>query len=298
MGCWNATCFLSNLTIRHKNPVRLIVLKPRTYLESFHGPQDFWEPVGLPIKGIYDEYGSIEKPESGIHVNFLCRYFNQLKKKLVVSPRYSTFYGDKDFSSGILPLLSAIERNYLALPVRELPKNNKDDIEFNYDQAQQPKIHVFNTVMIHEELFQAAINSFTPNETKFIDEIRRDVEYAVHQRKTKKHLEELKADASIDELRQRILDLLEQSQKNYYERSDYEYVYHNSVLRYDFKAYLSEQEITPEDLESYIKTVSEFTLFEAFLANIHKPYVPAVGKGTQDNNIRLVKKLATAISQF
>ena len=53
MGCWNATCALSNLHIRYSEPVYVFVLH-----KIVGSPE--WEPIMLPIEATYDEYGSFE----------------------------------------------------------------------------------------------------------------------------------------------------------------------------------------------------------------------------------------------
>jgi len=67
MGCWNETCFMSNLPIRHGDPVVAFITaqggwEPTKHRAraSFCYPGDEEEPISLPIKARYNDYGSIE----------------------------------------------------------------------------------------------------------------------------------------------------------------------------------------------------------------------------------------------
>lgn len=65
MGCYNYTCGISNLPIRVDEDVYMIMLLPTGY--TCYGLQyntdDNLEVFGFPIKGKYDDYGSIEEIE-------------------------------------------------------------------------------------------------------------------------------------------------------------------------------------------------------------------------------------------
>ena len=80
MGCWNGTCFLSNMSIMHGDPIRLqLILSSNIGKVNDHfDPDEFTEetdpreinglcyvndnysPWGFAISGNYNDYGSIE----------------------------------------------------------------------------------------------------------------------------------------------------------------------------------------------------------------------------------------------
>lgn len=67
MGCWNGTCFMSNLPILDGNRIVLIITALGNRLvaddkcsTAFCHPNDNEDPITLPIKGTYDDYGSIK----------------------------------------------------------------------------------------------------------------------------------------------------------------------------------------------------------------------------------------------
>lgn len=83
MGCWNGTCFLSNMSILHGDPIRLQLIlsstigksedsfDPKTFTEEddpreingICNVNDIYSPWGFAISGKYSDYGSIEEIE-------------------------------------------------------------------------------------------------------------------------------------------------------------------------------------------------------------------------------------------
>lgn len=64
MGCWSETCGITQLPINAGDKVRLFILFENYLSENKGGgscyPNDIWAPLGLPIQGVYDDYGGIE----------------------------------------------------------------------------------------------------------------------------------------------------------------------------------------------------------------------------------------------
>lgn len=65
MGCWNATCGFSNLSIHHGDKVVGFILKPKNDLKPDMGggycyPNEMWDPIPVPFYGKYNDYGSME----------------------------------------------------------------------------------------------------------------------------------------------------------------------------------------------------------------------------------------------
>ena len=63
MGCWNATCNISNLPINYGDKIVLIPLVKIKEKASFNNcyPTGTFVPYAFPIVGSYDDYGGIEK---------------------------------------------------------------------------------------------------------------------------------------------------------------------------------------------------------------------------------------------
>lgn len=68
MGLWNETCVISNLPIMADTPARLVLLvQSPNYHEAHAGYTEghsLWTPWSLPLPGVYDGYGRIEKVDS------------------------------------------------------------------------------------------------------------------------------------------------------------------------------------------------------------------------------------------
>lgn len=63
MGCWKATDMLTNLPIFAGEPVvGFIIAKSHTGGKTCY-PDECWRPITMPIYGVYDDYGGIEKME-------------------------------------------------------------------------------------------------------------------------------------------------------------------------------------------------------------------------------------------
>jgi hypothetical protein len=60
MGCWNKTCGLSNLHIKHGDEVYVFVLEENTNKTDRCYSTSFWRPVLLPFMSKYNDYGGGE----------------------------------------------------------------------------------------------------------------------------------------------------------------------------------------------------------------------------------------------
>lgn len=71
MGCWNASCFLTNLPITYGEQVRVFILHKQKNSElRYCYPTSSWRPFAFSFKGKYNDYGSIEE-ENGLMLNFI-----------------------------------------------------------------------------------------------------------------------------------------------------------------------------------------------------------------------------------
>src|SRR4051812_34258342 len=67
MGCFNATCMVSNLPIAYGDQIVMLVLSRNKWaghpkLDLLHVTEE-WGIVGFPFFGKYDDYGGIEEVE-------------------------------------------------------------------------------------------------------------------------------------------------------------------------------------------------------------------------------------------
>lgn len=147
MGCWNATCNISNLPIFYGEKVVLIPLvRTRETANSTNCcyPTDNFVPFGFPIFGEYDEYGGLNNPtttkENENHLMNL-KYF------------YAKKYEDKEFEEAnknnsfedlVNNVLTCAEGCYLEEDVKtELHPKGMAEISY---------------MMIHYDLYMTLIN--------------------------------------------------------------------------------------------------------------------------------------------
>lgn len=78
MGCWNGTCGISNLPIRHGTEIYVFPIE-EAYRDSFCYATALYRPSVLPFRAVYDDYGGGEDC-SGVGLEVL---MNGIKSKLV-----------------------------------------------------------------------------------------------------------------------------------------------------------------------------------------------------------------------
>lgn len=130
MGCWNGTCFISNLPIRHGEPIVGFTIEYAHWSSDldYSGscyPEAFARPIGLPLYGEYNDYGRIEKVEANVAQEYLLHLFNAK---------------DSDV------LLADIERDN----IKRVSNITKKEVGVGL-------------VMVHRDIFNKLIKSFVPN---------------------------------------------------------------------------------------------------------------------------------------
>lgn len=109
MGCWNATCNVTNLPIYAGEKIVLIPLAKVKEECEFNVcyPADVFIPFGLPIIGEYDEYGGIEKvqtnEENKRHLMEDFNYFYQNSSS--IDRAYKLAEKDEDFEAFVKNIL-------------------------------------------------------------------------------------------------------------------------------------------------------------------------------------------------
>lgn len=122
MGCWNGTCAVSNLAIRENDPVRLIILK--RWIGEFSGSgfcnsAGIWTPLVMPIRGLYNDYGSIKDYELP---PFHEISFEQMRQRWSIDPDEAFRVERKSFKEtltwdGILEAISVRAARYCQQPL-------------------------------------------------------------------------------------------------------------------------------------------------------------------------------------
>ncbi len=179
MGCWNGTCFLSNLSIRAGDRIKLQLLMSTSgeqssdYInldeyEQGHDPRDIngltypcdnYFPFAPIITGEYNDYGSIENVKTDGNLSFLQNYVNELvkNKKIVSLQSVEKWLNRNRESKNPKKGLDA------TIPVKV------DDIDEFIDMVERGSILVkgnrswmrLRFVMMHEDIYLDAIKSMS-----------------------------------------------------------------------------------------------------------------------------------------
>ena len=140
MGCWNGTCALSNLPILEEDKIVLIPII---------GKGTSYEPIGLPIRGYYNDYGMIESITNPEVADVFYQRMNEALNKKWISiedtDRYKTDY------ETVEELLSLIERELVS------------DKRVRYE-GDIPRF--VNFVMMHESIYDKVILSQYSSDVK------------------------------------------------------------------------------------------------------------------------------------
>jgi hypothetical protein len=153
MGCWDVTCAISHLPIQEDDPIRFIFLRQPLYYDGIQKSWATWLPVTVPLKGVYNSYGAIEKYERHEDDRIVQFQVDCLKRFAVweSSPDddYDKEPDDPEFPNTMESLINACERGGLRL---RLPYRD-------YADEDDPKPAIYKTVhtapfMIHEEIYQ------------------------------------------------------------------------------------------------------------------------------------------------
>lgn len=90
MGCWNQTCGLTNLHIRHSDDVMVFAMVKNRKVDSLCYTTPFYSPVMLPFYAKYDDYGGGEEC-SGVGLPFV---IEGIRERLVEMPLGANEYHD------------------------------------------------------------------------------------------------------------------------------------------------------------------------------------------------------------
>ena len=143
MGSWDSTCAISHLPIEWDDPIRFIFLRGPRWDNT--ADSHAWEPVTLPIKGIYNGYGAIK----GFKETNLTRFQVQVLAKFAASrEEVEVRTGDdtmERYPNDLDSLTHVSERGGLELTI---PMQEDKD----------PRVFRVLPYMVREEVYQAMVN--------------------------------------------------------------------------------------------------------------------------------------------
>lgn len=120
MGCWNATCGLSNLPIQQGDEILFFVLS-NNFTEGelgggFSYATDRYVPVGLPVHGQYNDYGGIENITKNGHRMF---EFLTTDRRFKFVPNEGVTLVPEDAEELLNDMIERGESNYSLMMVRK-----------------------------------------------------------------------------------------------------------------------------------------------------------------------------------
>lgn len=148
MGSYDETCGITQLPIKHGDKVRLFVLSCNQSLDDISFCAAQWSPISPPIKGNYNNYGSIENIRTNEIVN---SFLSQLKSNWV------------PFKSKLETVPSPNEitlNDALKWIVRGKVNYNSNN-----------KVSLLSTMMILEDVYKAMVDS-NPDKCKLSESIK------------------------------------------------------------------------------------------------------------------------------
>lgn len=285
MGCWYGTDALTQLAIKGGNPVRLILLTPKKGADNKDFvcySNDLYDPYGLPIRGRYDDYGSIKNIKMDVHARFLEHYFQSLyaEGKIELSKDFRDDIGggvstkDKPKTVDLAKVLGWIERGYVKIGGKRI-------------------LYMMVLDKVYERTMEIA-NTF--NRNNFSSEM--DGSYrAQKEEKVKILFDTLRAEheaakqpepKSEEQIRKIIRDA--------WSASDGVWMceYSNEFLRFDFREYIRDNlaGINDKEFKEAQSLTVDYFVFKEFMNRARKLYTPQAGGGSQDDSIHLQTALA------
>lgn len=255
MGCWNGTCFLTNLPILHGDP---IVLIPITKLKSaykeghagFCYVDDLYTPASLPIFGEYDDYGGIENMEK-YPENHLDIVLEQLKRMISIAK------------------LKYVKRD-----------GSTEDVIFSdlpslLDRIERDRIERLGFVMIHRSVYDHIAADGEPEEYVFDS----DGKYAgTESMRTRipKNFEKLVTEYKA-------LDESNFERELLFATSDFSRYFAHNVGEWAFRDIVKFY-IAAGEPESFKDLMTNFIIFRMMLQRGRRAWLPNTGKGSQDDS--------------
>lgn len=253
MGCWNATCGISQLPIMHRDPIRLFLLGRGTSVThdgrgGFCYPTGLWSPIGLPFVGTYDDYGGIEDPK---------QVAEELSKKVLAE------YGIKDTSK---KFLDEVERGKISL-------------------SQFGKVAPIGQVLVREDVWQATLgvtlsswrNRVITRQTQH-DEARVWVDKVVELRATGQE-DAWHLDTEVEQF------IYKRKEGSWFLRSLYnssESSPYFGLYRVFLSMRLVRGEITPDDAHAILCEIADVYHVNGVLDGTRRAWGPQSGAGSQD----------------
>ena len=294
MGSYLGTCMVSQLTISGGTPCRLVFIKKHEKYganagSSVCGIDTFWQPISLPILGVYEDRGEIERwdPNDWRVKDMLAKLDGSLIERTKKSER-----GDD-------PIVRPASINMAAIQRHILERQNDVQIAgWNWEKAE--KGDQLGFVLIREDVYQGLIA------TAFEDYRGRNVD--VKNRADEmlnwfdKHCKAIEAVADRSEVSW-MYDAIRELEHEYDPAWGGTSGQSLESFKHEFKRLLCQSVRDGDAAYKAFKKLgrarcyayAEFLYFTEHLQNLRKQWMPQAGGGAQDDGHRSAKALARIV---
>lgn len=324
MGCWNATCAISNLPITDNNPVKLIFLQGKysySGISGFYSPDSCMAPAFYDIDAIYDDYGSVKKITEDWNTKLITEYFIKRYGKKIKHHHSTKKERGNKVDTTIESVANLIERGLCGnnfLPEKKMKRLSKAP---NPDTQKTEYLKWLNEYCNH---------SLKSNEPLSFTLIRKDVwdevikimsEYKIHfwGNNFDHKYEDGKLELKIGlqkEFNHKIKTSIEYSEKfNEYAKnktSEFPGIGHElSPFKYNterenvilhnqyYEAYLTAfKENNQELIDQIFNKWMELDLINSFMSYTRKAWSVHPGAGSQSTNFDIYSKFFTAMNKI
>lgn len=282
MGSWDETDGVTQLFISPGDKCRIFfLLKSRLHSDACGGgssySNDFWQPKNLPILGEYADYGEIDNIVEDINSLIL---LDNIKSEWM--PYEGTDEYKESITSDNLTLYNLVSS-----------VSQDNGVVKNYYQVPQ----TLGLMFVHEDIYQAIIN-FKPIEADFSDRdngfLYKPADVIINQElKTwyNNILDIFESSLSEDETKSKLMTISYQRNCQFLDhRFDIGSYTHFLIEQAKYKVPFSNPEI-----QAVCKGIVDFCLFNRFMQNSRKYFMPQSGKGSQANDTDIYKVLNKAV---
>lgn len=342
MGCWNETCGITQMPICAGDKVRMFLIVRDRYSDDSYDvchsyTTDLWKPFGIPLKGIYDEYGRIENIEEDAMSDFL---LESIKEMIIEVPNrmgkvfkreeldWATvidFLTDEGLKianpfdvANITKRLDEILAKVKAL-VPDLPENgwsserSKMADEQKEMVASSRAITTMYHMMVHEDVYQALTRTYKAPAERFSSwtdgDMRKTLEQDA-QRYLARVRENIKEESKFSEDELSRFKFRMSLNRIEFDNNRFVRVTNHLTGNYGSGTYLRkyldfvEKKIREgaSDDDPAIKQLTDqfidFVCFNQCMTLLRKMWMPQCGKGGQDREFNIHKFLGETIASF
>lgn len=302
MGCWNSTDFVTSLPILGGDKCKLLLLIETSKSSIYYSNII---PRAVPITGIYNEYGSLEKIKDSLNNNFIIDQFKQdlvgsrniksiqnvfeclADSELVIDENYSKRQKAKEYLNLLTSTEALINDDYSGI----FSKDEKIKLQKEIDDCEikPSKIH---SVLILESVYNKLANyNFKLNKKPFKEILLNDAYKFLNEiglKKSKnKNVKLFKLEkALVGRSGNLFLDFL--YNKDILSCEYYSKYLENMIINHGFK-------IKDKAIISFVNDIVDFICFNKALVALRKEYYIPKESGSQESNYKIHEALAKVV---